>query len=97
MNQNEQITMEQLNEFEVNGIPFSESHIYWKPLIALARQGFQLREAEQQLTVKRFIEIQLAEIEPKWTAEGKGGYWWGVKIGMETVLNKIAELEKTDL
>lgn len=43
------------------------------------------------MSLKRFIEIQLSEIEPKWTAEGKGGYWWGVKIGLETVLNKLNE------
>lgn len=43
------------------------------------------------MSLKRFIELQLAEIEPKWTAEGKGGYWWGVKTGLETVLNKLNE------
>jgi hypothetical protein len=41
--------------------------------------------------MKHFLELQLAAIEPNWTAEGKGGYWWGVKIGLETALNKYKE------
>lgn len=47
-------------------------------------------------TLKRFIELQLAEVEPKWTSEGKGGYWWGVKVGLETVLNKLTESDRTN-
>ena len=43
------------------------------------------------MDIKRFIELELAKVEPHWTAEGKGGYWWGVKIGLETVLAKLQE------
>ena len=42
--------------------------------------------------MKRFIELELAKIEPLWTAEGKGRYWWGVKIGLETALAKLCEI-----
>jgi len=45
------------------------------------------------MTLKRFIELELAKIEPQWTAEGKGGYWWGVKIGLETALAKLCEMK----
>ena len=41
----------------------------------------------------KFLREQLASIEPNWTAEGKGGYWWGVKIGLETALSKMMEIE----
>ncbi|HEY8355725.1 MAG TPA: hypothetical protein VIK69_12015 [Methylophilaceae bacterium] len=47
------------------------------------------------MTLKRFIELELAKIEPQWTAEGKGSYWWGVKIGLETVLAKLCEMDGT--
>lgn len=43
--------------------------------------------------LKRFIELELAKITPQWTAEGKGSYWWGVKIGLETALAKLCEME----
>ena len=41
--------------------------------------------------LQRFLELELAAIEHRWTAEGKGGYWWGVKVGLETALNKLVE------
>ena len=45
------------------------------------------------LGLKHFIERELAKIEPLWVAAGKGSYWWGVRIGLETVLAKLCEME----
>lgn len=46
--------------------------------------------------LERTLELQLADIEPKWTAEGKGGYWWGVKVGLETALNILRDMLKDE-
>lgn len=66
-------------------------HVAPDTIRALLEEHDVLRTEVERL--KRFIELELAKIEPQWTAEGKGGYWWGVKIGLETALAKLCEIE----
>lgn len=45
--------------------------------------------------VRTNLQRQVIDITPQLGKYGKGGYWWGVKIGMDTAIN-LLEDDKND-